>query len=776
MVANNRWEIDVTLYVYTWYIEDEDAVKAVLAVDDLKKVGMDQSSCYSMDQCSICLEELFNGSKALVSSVYKILSKVLANRLRMVVGSVVSASQSAFIKGRQILDGILIANEVVDDAKCNDKELLMFKVDFEKAYDSVDWGYLDEVMIKMNFPTKWRCWIMECVTTATASVLVNGCSTDEFHFERGLRQGDPLSPFLFLLAAEGLDVMMSAVVSNGLFTPYTVGTQVSVSVSHLQFADDTLLIGVKSWANVRAMKAVLLLFEAVSGLKVNFHKSMLFGVNINESWLHEAAVVMHCRHGRLPFLYLGLPIGGDPRKLQFWHPVVERIRRRLSGWKSKNLSLGGRLVLLKSVLSSIPVYFLSFFKAPSGIISTLDSIFINFFLGGGEDSRRISWIKWDNICLNKENGSLGVKRLREFNISLSGKWVWRVLEDRESLWNMVLRAKYGEFGGRVRFCEGVGSIWWRQLNQIRIGVGLAESTWLVDNIVRKVGDGSTTMFWEDSWLLNVLLAVAFSRLFDLSENKGVTVREMFVLGWGADGGAWSWRRRLFAWEEELVEECVERLDNFVLQVDISDRWVWNLHSSQVYTVHSAYSFLTTVDTNITAEFDQFLWLKAVPLKVNIFVWRLFQNRLATKDNLRKRNVLEATNVFCGALCGKEEERDHLFFQCDYYGRLWLMLSDWLGIVTVLNDNLYSHANQFCALEGFSKHSVQTFSIIWISVLFTIWKDRNRRIFQNQIVHLEVLLERVKLQTFWWLKANYILFVFDYSYWRQNPLPCLQTIV
>nr|ABD32346.1 H+-transporting two-sector ATPase, alpha/beta subunit, central region, related [Medicago truncatula] len=247
---------------------------------------------------------------------------------------------------------------------------------------------------------------------------------------------------------------------------------------------------------------------------------------------------------------------------------------------------------------------------------------------------------------------------------------------------------------------------------------------------------------------------------------------MFLLGWGVDGGAWRWRRRLFAWEEELVEERVEQLTNFVLQVDMSDRWVWRLNSSQVYTVHSTYSYLTAVDTNITADFDQFLWLKAVPLKVNIFVWRFFLNRLATKDNLRKRNVLEATNVSCGALCGKEEKRDHLFFQCAYYGRLWLMLSDWLGFVTVFNGNLYTHANQFCALGGFSKNYMKAFTIIWISVLYTIWKDRNRRIFQNQIVLLEVLLERVKLQTFWWLKANYILFVFYYSYWRKNLLPCL----
>ena len=128
-----------------------------------------------------------------------------------------------------------------------------------------------------------------------------------------------------------------------------------------------------------------------------------------------------------------------------------------------------------------------------------------------------------------------MKRLREFNISLLGKRVWRVLEERKSLWNVVLRAKYRESGGRVWFCEEVGSIWWRHLNQIRSGVGLADAWWLVDNIVRKVGDGRTTMFWEEPWLLDVPLAVSFSRLFELSENKGATVKEMFLLGWGRMG-------------------------------------------------------------------------------------------------------------------------------------------------------------------------------------------------------------------------------------------------
>jgi len=242
---------------------------------------------------------------SLVGSMYKILAKVLACRLRSVIGS----AQSAFIKGRQIMDGILVASEIVDDAYRCKKELILFKVDFEKAYNSIDWGYLQAVMVKMGFPTLWRKWITECISTATLFVLVN------------------------------------------LFTGYKVGSIDLTVVSHLQFADDTLILGEKAWANIQGMRVILLLFESLSGLKVNFSKNHLVGANVANSWLSEAAMVLNCRVGSIPFVYLGLPIGGNARRLSFWEPLISRLKSRLSGWKSKHLSMGGRLVLLKSILS-----------------------------------------------------------------------------------------------------------------------------------------------------------------------------------------------------------------------------------------------------------------------------------------------------------------------------------------------------------------------------------------------------------------------------------------
>jgi hypothetical protein len=212
---------------------------------------------------------------SLMGSMYKILAKVLANRLRSIIGSVISDNQSAFVKGRQILDGILVANEVVDDAKKCKKELLLFKLDFENVYDSIDWRYLDKVMQKMGFPVLWQKWIKECIGTATASVLVNGSPTEEFPLKRGLKQRYSLSPFLFLLAAEGFNILMNSMSANQFFHGYKVGSGTTTVVSHLQFADDTIIIAEKSWANLRAMYAILMLFEAISGLNVNFTKSQL---------------------------------------------------------------------------------------------------------------------------------------------------------------------------------------------------------------------------------------------------------------------------------------------------------------------------------------------------------------------------------------------------------------------------------------------------------------------------------------------------------------------
>ena len=153
----------------------------------------------------------------------------------------------------------------------------------------------------------------------------------------------------------------------------------------------------------------------------------------------------------------------------------------------------------------------------------------------------------------------------------------------------------------------------------------------------------------------------------------------------------------------------------------------------------------------------------VPLKVSIFVWRLGLNRIATKDNLYKRRVLTDVEQGCSANCGLTEDMDHLFFQCDFYGKIWTLTCSWLGFSIAFRGNLMSYLTQFGGLGGFSTKVRYSQHIIWIAVVWVIWKERSRRIFQIKQENIQTLCERVKLLSFWWLKSKYITFDYDYQF-------------
>jgi hypothetical protein len=150
---------------------------------------------------------------SLLGCLYKLEAKVLAKRLALVMGSLVATTQSAFLKGRFLVDGVMVVNEVLDLAKKTGKGCLVLKVDFEKAYDSVEWSFLDYMLGRFGFGDLWRQWIRACVFCGSMSVLVNGCPTEEINIHRGFKQGDPLAPFLFLLVAKGFGGLMRRAVN-----------------------------------------------------------------------------------------------------------------------------------------------------------------------------------------------------------------------------------------------------------------------------------------------------------------------------------------------------------------------------------------------------------------------------------------------------------------------------------------------------------------------------------------------------------------------------------
>ena len=187
-------------------------------------------------------------------------------------------------------------------------------------------------------------------------------------------------------------------------------------------------------ANVKAIKAMLRVFELASGLKINFAKSGFGAFGVMEAWKREAANYLNCSLLTLPFTYLGVPIGANPRRYQTWDPIISKCERKLVKWKLRHLLFGGRVTLLKSVLTSIPIYFLSFYRVPQKVVDELVRIQRNFLWGGDQQQRKIAWVKWETVCMSKEVGGLGVKDINSFNLSLLGKWKWNLFQQPEELW------------------------------------------------------------------------------------------------------------------------------------------------------------------------------------------------------------------------------------------------------------------------------------------------------------------------------------------------------
>jgi hypothetical protein len=303
----------------------------------------------------IGLEDSYHQS-SLVGSLHKIIAKVLANKLKGVLNKVISKTQSVFIKRRQILDPILIANESLNSRRRLGEPSILCKMDVEKAYDHVNWDFLLYRLKRCGFGAKWCSWISFCISSVRFSVLVNRSPKGFFDSSQGIRQGDPLSPLLFVFVMEALSCMLSAEINDGLLEGFTVG---NVIVSHLLLAANTLIFCKDSPEQLAYLRGIFLLFEVASGLKVNLAKSMLISVG-NVQQVDYLASILRCEVASLTLEYLGLSLGAPNNASHIWDGILEKMERRLPGWKLPLLSKGGRVTPIKNTLANIPTYYVSF--------------------------------------------------------------------------------------------------------------------------------------------------------------------------------------------------------------------------------------------------------------------------------------------------------------------------------------------------------------------------------------------------------------------------------
>ncbi|XP_048629925.1 uncharacterized protein LOC125602131, partial [Brassica napus] len=511
----------------------------------------------------------------------EIISKIMVSRLKPLMADIVSPTQSAFVEERLITDNILIAHEVIHALKTNEQMssgFMAIKPDMSKAFDRVEWGYLRALLRALGFEENWIEKIMFCVST-----------------QRGLRQGDPMSPFLFVLCTEGLIHLMHKAVENG-------------SIHGIQFSEE---------ASEQANKLIeiLQIYESATGQLINVAKSAItFGVKVKDNIKAEIKQITGIEKEGGTGSYLGLPECFMGSKTEILAYIYDRLRDRLSGWFAKLLSLGGKEILIKAVAMAMPVYAMSCFKLTKTSCDNLTKAMADFWWNSLEHKRKMHWLSWTKLCLAKEQGGLGFKDIQSFNQALLAKQAWRILNHPDSL----LAIQFGK-------------------DLLRQGLR------------KHIGNGETVSVWVDRWIegnerraplmknIFVDLLLKVSDLIDLQNN------------------CWNMEKL----QELFYQEDIDRIMSMKTAFGEEDYWVWVHNKNGSYSVKSGYWFINNLcrreeireaeSRPSLNDLKADIWKLQTAPKIKSFFWRAVSNAIPVGEILVKRGIkMDPCCQDCGA--------------------------------------------------------------------------------------------------------------------------------
>lgn len=682
---------------------------------------------------------------SLCNVIYKIVSKILVKRLKAILSKVVSDNQAAFVPGRIITDNVLIAHEVLHSLQFRKrcaKSYMSVKTDISKAYDRIEWRFLEAVLIKKGFAPKWVQWIMECVCSVSFSVLINGSPFGNFEPTRGLRQGDPLSPSLYILCADVLSSLMSEAVREGRIQGICVSNR-GPAVSHLLFADDSLFFLKADHKNSSNLLKIFKEYGEASGQIINFDKSSItFGSKVYQATRERIMNTLQIPKVGGGGKYLGLPEQFGRKKKEMLQYIHDQLRKRIEGWQTKFLSTAGKETLIKSVAYAMPVYSMNCFQLPMELCAEIDSLIARFWWGTTQEKKKISWIAWKKLVTSKKEGGLGFRDLHLFNKALLANQAWRIIQRPQSLIYRLLKARYFREGNFFTATRGTQpSYGW---NSLRFGRELLES-----GIQRSIGDGKTTTL-TDPWL-----PTSPPRPPQLLSTTDPTLTVDILFD-----------KQSHQWDEQKLLQLVNQNDHhlihkiFLPHQTATDTYLWSHTKDGIYTVKSGYWKAMNMSIDDEApkaplatnpEIATRIWKLNIVPKLRHFLWRYASKALGIAENLRRRNI--NVNPYCTRCCQALETNDHTFFTCPAIKPVWRAAG--LPTQDIWNGNKTFEEKLHILLKLHDNSNIATVSRylpIWL--LWRIWKSRNDLIFNRKVIPTKDIVEKALSDTKDWLDHHH----------------------
>ncbi|GAU20573.1 hypothetical protein TSUD_33200 [Trifolium subterraneum] len=628
---------------------------------------------------------------SLCNVTLKIITKTIANRLKPILPTIISPNQSAFVPGRLITDNTLIANEIFHYLSQTTRKTgyVGIKTDMAKAYDRVEWVFLKVTLETMNFPHNLVNTIMKCVSTVSFSILINGQPTKPCLPERGLRQGDPLPPYLFITCADVLSGLITKAQQNQLIHGVKVAPG-APEITHLFIADDSLMFCRENDSETHQIKSIITQYQQASGQLVNYNKSeLIFSKKVSQETKLSIQQILPMSSVDHYSKYLGQPTFIGKSKKQVFNFIQDKVWKKLKGWKEKNLSFAGIGTLIKAVAQAIPTYLMSSFLIPKGLCNQMESMMSRFWWGSNVDHRKIHWVSRKKTCKQKKLGGMRFRNLSAFNEALLAKQGWRILAEPQTLLARTLKAKYfpqckflqAKPGYRSSYC-------WQSIQK---------ASWILKRgCLWLIGNGQNTKIWEDRWI---------------NPQDGNSI--------------WSPKPANTTLDKDLVSWQGTRDGNYTVRSGYHAQIEWESSSSQQ---------AQTRNNSIDSLNWQKLWKMEVPPKQIHILWRIIHKAIPVKTNLIKKGIL------CDSLCpncNKQPETiDHIFFYCDWVRLVWF--SSPLTITTSNVPSLSFSDWIFYMLQKATKDSMQILS----TITYNIWQARNKKVFNKKDTPVAEVVERV----------------------------------